>query len=76
MAQRMKVLLTGASGLLGRQVYKLFKESASHDVTGSAFKRTQKNAELVSVDLTDKSQLEQLMDKIKVSVTKKKHIFQ
>ena len=67
MASRMKVLLTGASGLLGRQVLKLFKDSAKHEVTGTAFKRTGKNSELVSVDLTDKTQLQQLINKLKVS---------
>lgn len=46
----MKILITGASGLLGKKVFSLFKRN--HDVTGTCF--NSKNARhLTRLDLTD-----------------------
>ncbi len=46
----MKVVVTGASGLLGREIHRIFKESG-HETVGTAFSRA--NQELHRLDLTD-----------------------
>ncbi|KAL8286797.1 hypothetical protein RQP46_004325 [Phenoliferia psychrophenolica] len=61
----MRVLITGASGLLGRAVLREFKQ-AGHDVTGTAFTRTGEG--LVQVDLQDKDALEKLVNEVKPQV--------
>ncbi|KAJ3042851.1 Methionine adenosyltransferase 2 subunit beta [Rhizophlyctis rosea] len=45
-----RVIITGASGLLGRAVYKVFREGG-YDVVGTAFTRAKDD--LVQLDLTD-----------------------
>lgn len=48
----MKILVTGASGLLGRAVYRSLSESdADFEVTGTAFSRSRDK--LIKLDLTD-----------------------
>ncbi|NQZ58926.1 MAG: sugar nucleotide-binding protein, partial [Lentisphaeraceae bacterium] len=47
----MKIMLTGASGLLGRAIYSTLKDT--NEVRGYAFSRTQ--GELHKLDLTDEA---------------------
>ncbi|KAI9293984.1 NAD(P)-binding protein [Neoconidiobolus thromboides FSU 785] len=55
-------IITGASGLLGRKVYSIFKESGLFEqVIGLAFSRA-KNG-LIKVDLTSKDELVDLFEK-------------
>ncbi|KAI8086339.1 uncharacterized protein BX664DRAFT_335555 [Halteromyces radiatus] len=61
----MKVLITGASGLLGRAVVRNFK-AAGHSVVGTAYSRA--NDELIKLDLTDSEQVEKLLNNIKPEV--------
>ena len=50
----MKILLTGASGLLGRAVYREFKDNRSgFDITGTAFSRTGEG--LLKIDLMNRA---------------------
>ncbi|CAG8737586.1 7080_t:CDS:2 [Cetraspora pellucida] len=58
----MRAIVTGASGLLGRAVYKAFCE-AGHEVTGLAKSRA-KNG-LRQFDLTDKDKLDALIQELK-----------
>ncbi|CAG8722983.1 17800_t:CDS:2, partial [Cetraspora pellucida] len=58
----MRAIVTGASGLLGRAVYKAFRE-AGHEVTGLAKSRA-KNG-LRQFDLTDKDKLDALIQELK-----------
>ncbi|BGO94059.1 hypothetical protein NBRC10512_003692 [Rhodotorula toruloides] len=52
----MRVLVTGASGLLGRAVFAAFKD-AGHHVTGTAYSRA--SGDLVKLDLQDEKAVEQ-----------------
>jgi len=54
----MKVLLTGASGLLGRDVHKLFK-SKGIEITGLCFSRPVEG--LVQMDITDNDAMDKLI---------------
>jgi S-adenosylmethionine synthetase len=49
------VLITGASGLLGRSIYSLFSSNPNYTVVGLSFSRTSGN--LVKCDLLDPNQL-------------------
>ena len=60
-----RVLITGASGLLGREIYKSFSQE-KWDVLGLAFSRVKEG--LRKVDLLDKSQVECVLDEFKPSV--------
>ncbi|GBC07082.1 hypothetical protein RclHR1_07230009 [Rhizophagus clarus] len=63
----MKVIVTGASGLLGRAVYKTIKETNSnYEVIGLAKSRVKND--LKQLDLTDKSAVESLIEEIKPDV--------
>ncbi|KAI9286881.1 RmlD-like substrate binding domain-containing protein [Umbelopsis sp. AD052] len=55
----MRVLVTGASGLLGRAVYQNFKKNG-HEVIGTAHSRA--NGDLVKLDLTLESNVKQFVD--------------
>lgn len=59
------VLITGASGLLGRPLVKVF-QAASWNVTGLAHSRA--SGELLSVDLTDAQLTEKIVKEKKVTV--------
>jgi len=61
-----KVLVTGASGLLGRTIYKEFCNDASWEVLGLSFSRT--GGKLKKVDLTKSEELNQVMTEFKVSI--------
>jgi len=61
----MKVLLTGASGLLGRDVFKIFKTKGI-DITGLCFSRPMEG--LVQVDITDDTAMENIMNDVKPGV--------
>lgn len=60
-----KLLLTGASGLLGRTVHKRFLEG-SWEVVGTAFSRN--TDQLVKLDLTKPEEVEEFVKKSKPSV--------
>lgn len=62
----MKVIVTGASGVLGTAVYNAFK-SAGHDVLGLA--RTRATGELQKLDLLDYEAVEQLFSEFKPNCT-------
>lgn len=54
----MKVLITGASGLLGRRVFKRLKGLPNFDAVGSCFSRIE-DKDLIKLDITDRQCLEQ-----------------
>lgn len=62
-----KVIITGASGLLGRAVIKAFDNDPSWEVTGLAFSRATGN--LRKVDLTDKQAVKKIFEEIKVKTS-------
>lgn len=60
----MKILLTGASGLLGRAVYKNFTENYSRfEILGTAYSRT--SGDLVKLDLLDTAAVNKLISDFK-----------
>ncbi|KAH3830065.1 methionine adenosyltransferase 2 subunit beta-like [Dreissena polymorpha] len=61
-----RVIITGASGLLGRAIYKQFKADSSWTTLGLAFSRTK--GELVKCDLTDKQAVTELVQEFKPQV--------
>lgn len=61
-----KVLITGASGLLGRAVYKEFSSDASWEVLGLAFSRASGN--LRKVDITSSEELTKVFDEFKPQI--------
>ena len=61
------VVITGASGLLGRAILSKFLNSNSYDkVIGTAFSRSGEN--LVKVDLTDLEQIEKFVQETRPDV--------
>lgn len=58
----MKIVVTGASGLLGRAVYAQLKQDG-HTVLGTALSRANSENGLVKLDLTDFTALRQFLDK-------------
>ena len=58
-----RVLVTGATGLLGRQVVKAF-ERAGYDVVGTGFSRASP-PKILKVDIQDAEQVKQLFDEVK-----------
>ena len=54
----MRVLVTGASGLLGRRVFNKLKESKKFELTGTCYSRTG-NDDLVKMDSTDEGAVRQ-----------------
>jgi len=61
-----RVLLTGASGLLGRAVYKEFKQNASWEILGLSYSRV--SGELQKVDLTKRDQMEAVVAEYKPNI--------
>ena len=59
-----KVLVTGASGFLGSQVYSFI--STLHEVTGTC--HTQKQADLISIDMTKTDEVESFVLSVKPQV--------
>ena len=59
-----KVLVTGASGLLGRAIYKEFKGHAGWETMGLAFTRAK--GDLVKVDITNDEEVSAIINKFKV----------
>ncbi|KAF8586591.1 NAD(P)-binding protein [Ramaria rubella] len=58
----MRVLVTGASGVLGSAVYSAFKTSAAgHDILGTAHSRAQSHPELRALNLLDEGAVESLV---------------
>lgn len=62
-----RVMITGASGLLGRAIYREFKSSGHWEVLGLAFSRTAGG--LVKVDITDKEAITKAIEDFKVRLT-------
>ena len=60
------VVVTGASGLLGRAVLKRFEEAGWKSI-GLAFSRAHKHPNLVKLDITDHAAVKQFFDSTKVS---------
>ncbi|KAF6040638.1 MAT2B [Bugula neritina] len=63
---KMKIVVTGASGLLGREVLKALKQSDKFSVVGTCFKRST-NPELHPLDITSQEQLLKLFHDKKVN---------
>jgi S-adenosylmethionine synthetase len=61
-----KILVTGASGLLGRPILKSLKEVSSWKVKGTAFSRA--GEDLIKADLSDLDQLPDFLDDIKPDI--------
>ena len=62
----MKVLITGASGLLGRAIKREFEKNASWDILGLGFSRLAGG--LKKVDLTNPQDLNQVINDFKPDV--------
>ena len=60
-----RVLITGASGLLGREIFKVFKNDSVWDVVGLAFSRVKEG--LRKCDLTNPEDLKDVFKEFKVS---------
>ena len=58
-----KALITGATGLLGRQVVKAFQE-AGWDVVGTGFSRA-KPPSIIKFDVSDQAAISSTLDEIK-----------
>jgi S-adenosylmethionine synthetase len=58
-----KALITGATGLLGRQVVKAF-ESAGYDVVGTGFSRASP-PKILKVDIQDADEVTKLFKEVK-----------
>ena len=61
-----RVLITGASGLLGRACYKEFIADSSWETLGLAFSRA--GDKLRKVDITDKSAVQKVIQDFKVQI--------
>ncbi|XP_052794765.1 methionine adenosyltransferase 2 subunit beta-like isoform X2 [Mya arenaria] len=61
-----RVMITGASGLLGRAIYREFKSDSSWDVCGLAFSRT--SGDLIKVNITDEEAVKDAVQKFKPEV--------
>ncbi|TFK72105.1 NAD(P)-binding protein [Pluteus cervinus] len=56
----LKVVITGASGVLGSAVFRAFKEAQTFDVIGLAFSK--KGEGLINIDLINKEEVDKLFD--------------
>lgn len=59
-----KVLVTGASGLLGRQVLNAFQKDSDWEAVGQGFTRAAP-PNIVKADLTSTTEIEKLLDEVK-----------
>ena len=59
-----RVLITGASGLLGRAIYKEFLQDSSWETLGLGFSRVTGN--MKKVDITEESQVKDVINTFKV----------
>lgn len=62
----MRVLVTGASGLLGRSVFQHLQQQVDIEVTGTAFRRA--GEQLVALDLTQQDQVRRVLDQVQPQV--------
>ena len=63
-----RVLITGASGMLGRALYREFRRSGDWEVLGLAFSRA--GGELKPVDLKDRDAVNNVVVEFKVGGSK------
>ena len=63
-----RVLITGASGMLGRALYREFRRSGDWEVLGLAFSRA--GGELKAVNLKDRDAVNKVVAEFKVGGTK------
>lgn len=59
-----KVLITGASGLLGRAIYQEFKENSQWSTLGLAFSRAKND--LIKCDITREEEVAKIINEFKV----------
>ena len=59
-----KVLITGATGLLGRQVIRAFSESKDWEAVGTGFSRA-KPPDIIKLDLGDETAVERAIEDVK-----------
>ena len=57
-------LITGATGLLGRQVLRTFSESKDWEAVGTGFSRASP-PQIVKLDLSDRAAVERTIDDVK-----------
>jgi dTDP-4-dehydrorhamnose reductase len=62
----MNVVITGATGLLGREVLKIFKEDNNFNTTGTGFSRA--SGEIIKIDLTDRTNCSEVLDKTNADI--------
>ncbi|MFV8783504.1 dTDP-4-dehydrorhamnose reductase family protein [Microbulbifer sp. SA54] len=62
----MRVLVTGASGLLGRSVLARLQQQADIQATGTAFSRA--GDQLIALNLTDADQVQRVLDQVRPEV--------
>lgn len=59
-----RVLITGATGLLGREVVKAFQDKKGWAVTGAAFSRAD-GASILKVDLGNEQEIAKALDNVR-----------
>ena len=64
----MKILLTGGSGLFGRAFVELVKDRTSHDIYATYNENIVDSEEAVSLDITDKKRVEEVIKKLQPDV--------
>ncbi|WP_346839113.1 SDR family oxidoreductase [Microbulbifer sp. SAOS-129_SWC] len=62
----MNILITGASGLLGRSVFKQLDANPAFNVTGTAYSRA--GDRLIKLDLNDGTQLQQTLEQLRPDI--------
>eukprot|EP00457_Paulinella_chromatophora_P001901 gb/GEZN01001903.1/.p1 GENE.gb/GEZN01001903.1/~~gb/GEZN01001903.1/.p1 ORF type:complete len:336 (-),score=43.52 gb/GEZN01001903.1/:1552-2559(-) len=66
---KLKIMVTGASGLLGRAIMEAFQEKeGSFRVTGTGFSRATPESGLVKLDITNTSALQKMLSKLQPDV--------
>ena len=59
------VLITGATGLLGRPVLRAFSESPEWEAVGTGFSRAKPSNKIIKLDLGDQAAVEKTIDDVK-----------